>query len=91
MYFGDWAATMTGNLNVCPTDATWVKADGLCKSTGVFTPDVSKEGGKVLIHSTSKAGGITAGADSALLMKACITNGGSLPTGAAAVNLKNML
>jgi hypothetical protein len=64
----------------------------LCKSTGVFgTADVSKEGGKVLIHSTSKAGGITAGADSNLLMKACVTNGNALPTGDAAVNLKNML
>jgi hypothetical protein len=61
----------------------------LCRSTGVFTTDVSKEGGKVLIHATSKAGGITAGAvDSLILNKACVTNGGTVPTGG---NLKNML
>lgn len=89
---------MTGNLNLCPSDTTWNSAHGLCNSEGVFgsTADVSKEGGKVLIHSTSEAGGITTGAtDSKYLMKACVTNGGTVPTsagvGEAGANLNNML
>jgi len=54
----------------------------LCKSTALFTTtDVSKEGGKVLIHSTSKAGGhATVAAASAYLSKACMTNAGVVPT-----------
>ena len=50
---------MTDLLNVCPDGNTWSSSEGLCKSTSVFsTADVSKEGGKVLIHLTSEAGGI---------------------------------
>jgi hypothetical protein len=50
----------------------------MCKSTGVFTIDASKEGGKVLIHSTTKAGGSFTGSDSLYLAHACITNGGTV-------------
>jgi hypothetical protein len=61
----------------------------MCKSTGVFTPTTA-EGGNVLIHSTSKAGGFTAGSvDSAILMRACVLNGAAnAPTGG---NLGNIL
>jgi hypothetical protein len=54
----------------------------LCTSSGLFTADVSKEGGKVLIHSTVKAGGYFTGSDSPTLSKACLL--GAAASGAAA-------
>jgi len=57
--------------------------------SGFATHITSNEGGKVLISLTSTAGGFTAGAtNSNSLMKACVTNGGTIPTGG---NLGNML
>jgi hypothetical protein len=49
----------------------------LCATESSFTPITVAEGGKVLIHSTTKAGGhITGATNSPFLMKACVTNGG---------------
>jgi len=61
----------------------------MCKSTGVFTPS-TLEGGKVLVHTTAKAGGFTAGkVDSLILHEACVTNAAAnAPTGG---NLGNIL
>jgi len=48
----------------------------LCSTESTLAPTTA-ESGKVLIHTTTKAGGYVAGdVASTSLMKACITNGG---------------
>jgi hypothetical protein len=70
----------------------------LCTSSGLFTADVSKEGGKVLIHSTVKAGGYFTGSNSVTLSKACLLGASAnnanapnpVPTVTTHSNLQNL-
>jgi hypothetical protein len=60
----------------------------LCATESSFTPITVAESGKVLIHSTTKAGGYVTGAtDSTYLMKACVLNGDT--TGAPSAPLSS--
>jgi hypothetical protein len=71
----DAGAPFLDTLNICP-DSSFATGTGLCTTTGsLFTStNELKEGGKVLIHTTTKAGGSFTGASSLYLSKACLTN-----------------
>jgi len=75
------AGTATGTLVNCPDDGAYDTATGLCSTKDHFTNTFSNEGAKVLVSATSLAGHYVAGtADSASLMKACVTNANTAPT-----------
>jgi hypothetical protein len=62
----------------------------LCETVTSFSSHItSNEAGKVMISLTNKAGGAPAssGQNSAVLHKACVLNGGTIPTDATLANM----